>query len=190
MAIKPRQPRPGQWSAAANSYHHIADYKPWVVTDGPGIRASLYVAGCPFQCPGCFNARWWNYRAGQPWDLALQERIIADLAAPYIRGISLLGGEPFVNTTVLLELCAQIRAEFGHEKDIWCWTGYTWEQLCHPQETADKRALLEFLDVLVDGPFLADQASNEVAFRGSTNQRLIDVPKSLAQKQMVTWQSC
>ncbi|KAB8294516.1 anaerobic ribonucleoside-triphosphate reductase activating protein [Bifidobacterium avesanii] len=180
-------PRAGQWDGRVLSKRMIADYKPFVVTDGEGIRCSLYVSGCPFHCEGCFNASIWDFRAGHEYTPALEEKIIADLAQPWVQGITFLGGEPLLNTPVLVPLARRIRREFGHSKDIWSWTGYTWEELMRPGETPDKRELLELIDVLVDGRYLKDEHDSLLQFRGSRNQRILDVPASLAAGKPVVW---
>ena len=156
------------------------------MVDGEGVRCSLYVSGCLFACEGCFNEAAWSFRYGTPYDEALEDRIIADLANSYVQGLSLLGGEPFLNTGVTLRLLGRVRSAFGAAKDVWCWTGYRFEDLLasgHP----DQLALLQGLDVLVDGPF--EQASRDLTlqFRGSTNQRVLDVPASLAAGHPVIW---
>ena len=104
-----------------------------------------------------------------------------------MQGITYLGGEPLLNTPMLLGLSKRIRREFGHEKDIWCWTGYTWEELNRPGETPDKAQLISYLDVLVDGRYLENRKNSLLQFRGSDNQRIIDVPRSLEQGQVVIW---
>ena len=96
-----------------------------------------------------------------------------------------MGGEPFLNTAVALKLTRRIRAEFGDTKDIWSWTGYTWDELM--AETADKKALLQEIDVLVDGRFVQALMNLKLRFKGSSNQRIIDVPTSLATKEVVLW---
>ncbi len=103
----------------------------------------------------------------------------------YVQGLTLLGGEPFLNTQVCLRLVRRVRQEFGHDKDIWSWTGYTWDELM--QESYDKLELLSELDILVDGRFLEAKKDLTLQFRGSSNQRIIDVPKSLAANQVVIW---
>lgn len=108
-----------------------------------------------------------------------------DLAQPYVQGLTLLGGEPFLNTQVCLKICRRIRKEFGHTKDIWSWTGYKWDELM--QETEDKLELLRLLDILVDGRFLQAQMDLTLQFRGSANQRIIDVPASLKSGKVVIW---
>ncbi|MBT1180230.1 anaerobic ribonucleoside-triphosphate reductase activating protein [Bifidobacterium vespertilionis] len=180
-------PKAGQWDGRVLSKHMIADYKPFVVTDGEGIRCSLYVSGCPFHCDGCFNASIWDFRAGHEYTPELEARIIADLSQPWVQGITFLGGEPLLNTPVLIPLARRIRAEFGDSKDIWCWTGYTWEELMRAGETPDKRELLGLIDILVDGRYLKDRHDSLLQFRGSSNQRILDVPASLAAGRPVVW---
>lgn len=180
-------PRAGQWDGRRMSKRMIADYKTFIVTDGEGVRNSLYVSGCPFHCVDCFNASIWDFQAGHEYTQRLEDRIIDDLRAPWVQGITFLGGEPMLNTPVLLPLARRIRKEFGHDKDIWSWTGYTWEELMRPGETPDKLELLRLIDILVDGRYLKDQKDSLLQFRGSRNQRILDVPKSLAEGRPVIW---
>lgn len=179
-------PRAGQWTNAM-SHNMIADYKRFLMTDGEGIRCSLYVSGCPFHCEGCYNSSIWDFRAGHEYNDRLEAQIMADLSLPYVQGITFLGGEPLLNTGVLLPLSRKIRERFGRTKDIWCWTGYTWEELMREGESPDKRELLEQIDILVDGRYINDLHDSLLQFRGSSNQRIIDVPKSLESGQVVLW---
>lgn len=181
----PLNPRPKEWLAKDLSLGNIADYKPFNFVDGEGVRCSIYVSGCKFNCPGCYNMAAQNFRYGQPYTQELEDRIIDDLSQSYVQGLTLLGGEPFLNTQVLLKLCRRVRKEFGHEKDIWSWTGYKWDELM--QESEDKLALLDLLDILVDGRFLEAEKDLTLQFRGSSNQRIIDVPASLASGQVKIW---
>ncbi|WP_124059224.1 anaerobic ribonucleoside-triphosphate reductase activating protein [Vaginisenegalia massiliensis] len=178
-------PRPQEWLAKDWSRGKIADYKPYNFVDGQGVRCSLYVSGCLFACEGCYNKIIQNFNYGQVYTQELQEQILQDLAADYCQGLTLLGGEPFLNTPTLIPLCQEVRQRFGHDKDIWAWTGYTWEEMM--QESDDKLTLLSLVDVLVDGRFIKEQMDLTLRFRGSANQRIIDVPASLAQKQVVLW---
>ena len=180
-------PAAGQWDGRKLSDRMLADYKPFVATDGQGIRCSLYVSGCPFHCAECWNESIWNFRAGHEYTDELEQQIMTDLTEPYVRGISFLGGEPLLNTPVLLPLARRIRAEFGDTRDIWCWTGYTWEELQRPGETPDKAELVELVDVLIDGRFIAAQKDSLLQFRGSANQRIIDVPASRRAGRPVIW---
>ena len=155
-------PRAGQWTNAM-SHNMIADYKRFLMTDGEGIRCSLYVSGCPFHCEGCYNSSIWDFRAGHEYNDRLEAQIMADLSLPYVQGITFLGGEPLLKT------------------------GYTWEELMREGESPDKRELLEQIDILVDGRYIKDLHDSLLQFRGSSNQRIIDVPKSLESGQVVLW---
>ena len=183
----PRNPDPKEWLANNLSQQKIADYKPFNFVDGEGVRCSLYVSGCKFSCPGCYNKVAQNFNYGYDYTKALEDQIIADLGQSYVQGLTLLGGEPFLNTQVCLQLVKRVRAEYGHQKDIWSWSGYTWEEL--QKESADKLELLSYLDVLVDGRFLEAQKDLTLQFRGSANQRIIAVPASLKARQPILWQA-
>lgn len=183
-----RNPQPEEWLSEEYSQNYIADYKPFNFVDGEGVRNSLYVSGCLFACEGCFNKSVQNFRYGQPFTKELEEQVMADLAHDYVQGLTLLGGEPFLNTEVCLQVVRRIRQEFGETKDIWCWTGYTFEELL--LETDDKLDLLKEIDILVDGRFELTRRSLKLQFRGSSNQRIIDVPKSLAANKVVIWDRC
>lgn len=182
---KPKNPKPQEWKASEYSLQKIADYKPFNFVDGEGVRCSLYVSGCLFDCPGCYNLVAQNFNYGHPYTQELEDQIIEDLGQSYVQGLTLLGGEPFLNTQVCLKIVNRIRKEFGHEKDIWSWTGYRWDELM--QETPDKLDLLSKIDILVDGRFEEDLKDLTLQFRGSSNQRIIDVPKSLAADKVVIW---
>ena len=182
---KPNNPKPNEWLASDLSQQYVADYKPFNFVDGEGIRCSLYVSGCPFHCPGCYNVAAQNFRYGQPYTQELEDQIIEDLGQSYVQGLTFLGGEPFLNTQVCIRLAKRVRAEFGHQKDIWSWSGYTWEEL--QKDSADKKELLSLIDILVDGRFLLDQKDLTLQFRGRANQRIIDVPKTLASGKVQIW---
>ncbi len=178
---------PISWTAQELSLGYISDYKSYNFVDGEGVRCSLYVSGCPFACKGCYNKVAQNFAYGQPYTKELENEIIEDLRADYCQGLTLLGGEPFLNTQVTLSLCQRVREEFGHEKDIWSWTGYTWDEI--QQGSADKLELLQLLDILVDGRFVEAKKDLSLAFRGSSNQKIIDVQKSLAKDTVVLWKN-
>ena len=128
-----KNPQPKEWRSEDWSQHKIADYKPYNFVDGEGVRCSLYVSGCLFQCEGCYNKIIQNFNYGTYYTQELEDQIIQDLGASYCQGLTLLGGEPFLNTPVLLRLCKRVRETYGDTKDIWSWSGYTWEEL--QQET-------------------------------------------------------
>ena len=177
-------PKPQEWKSEELSLGRIIDYKAFNFVDGEGVRNSLYVSGCMFHCKGCYNAATWSFKAGIPYTKELEEQIMRDLAQPYVQGLTLLGGEPFLNTGILIPLVKRIHKELP-EKDIWSWTGYTWEELM--LETPDKLELLHLVDILVDGRFDITKKNLMLQFRGSSNQRIIDVKKSLDQGKVVIW---
>ena len=157
------------------------------IADGLGVRVSLFVSGCTHHCKDCFNPETWDFDYGEPFDEAVEEKILALMAKPYIRGITYLGGEPFDphNQPGLLALTQKIRAAYP-EKSIWSFTGYVYGQNL-PQLPGVTDALLAGLDVLVDGPFIAARKNLGLRFRGSDNQRLIDLPKTLKTGAVVLW---
>ena len=162
---------------------NYANIKPYDVANGPGIRVSLFVSGCTHHCKGCFNAEAWSFSYGVPFTQATIDEILQALTPDYIQGLSLLGGEPFEpeNQPAVLDLVRQVRAA-RPDKNIWAYSGYTFEQL---QTMAP--ALLQEIDVLVDGPFIESQKDLRLAFRGSANQRILNVPASLAAGAPVLW---
>ena len=180
-----REPQP-DWLSSRLSRDHVADYKPFVFVDGEGVRCSLYVSGCLFACEGGFNEAAWSFRYGRPYSRDLEDQILADLAHESVQGLSLLGGEPFLNTGVCLRVARRLRAELGRTRDVWAWSGYTFEELL--TASADKVELLGMLDVLVDGPFTLSERDLTLPFRGSRNQRVLDVPASLRAGRPVAWQ--
>ncbi|MFW7415080.1 anaerobic ribonucleoside-triphosphate reductase activating protein [Demequina sp. SO4-18] len=179
-----RAPIPRTWVASKVSHDYVADYKPFQFVDGEGVRCSLYVAGCLFKCDGCFNEAAWSFRRGEPYSRSLEDRILADLAHPAVQGISLLGGEPFLNTAVCLAVVGRMRTELP-SKDVWAWSGYTIEQLL--ADSPDKRELLAHVDVLVDGPYDHARRDLSLSFRGSANQRVLDARASVAEGRAVPW---
>ncbi|MDN5831094.1 MAG: anaerobic ribonucleoside-triphosphate reductase activating protein [Tetragenococcus halophilus] len=183
-----RNPKPKEWQAKDYSKNYIADYKPFNFVDGEGVRNSLYVSGCLFACEGCFNKAVQSFRYGQPFTPELEEQMIKDLAPEYVQGLTLLGGEPFLNTEVCLQVINHTKEVYGNKKDIWSWSGYTFEELL--QDTDDKLEMLAKIDILVDGRFELSKKNLNLQFRGSSNQRIIDVAKSLEIGQAVIWEKC
>lgn len=154
--------------------------KPTDIANGRGVRVSLFVSGCSHHCPGCFNASTWDFNAGQPFMEETAEYILGLLKPDYINGLSLLGGEPFepVNQRALLPLIREFKKRFP-EKDIWAYSGYVYDRDLVPGGRAHCEVTDEILDslaVLVDGPFIERLKDISLKFRGSSNQRLIDMP--------------
>lgn len=164
------------WLSSTFSKMKYSDYKPFQFVDGEGVRCSIYLSGCLFACKECFNESIQNFNTGKPYTMELEDKIIEDLGNSYVQGLTLLGGEPFLNTQVAIQLAERVRKEFGNEKDIWVYSGYTYEQLLRSSE--DKKKLLSLCDVLVDGPFMIFLKDLSLKFRGSSNQRIIDIKKS------------
>ena len=171
---------------------NYATIKPRDIANGPGIRVSLFVSGCTHRCPGCFNADAWDFDYGQPFDQSVIDRILEDLSPAYVKGLTLLGGEPFEprNQGPILELLRQVKARYPG-KSIWAFSGYLFDRDILSGRLGDPavtREYLSCLDVLVDGPFVEAQKNLTLRFRGSANQRLIDVPASLRSGTVVLWE--
>ena len=151
------------------------------IANGVGIRVSLFVSGCTHHCPGCFNADTWDFSYGEPFTEEIEAKILSLLEPDYINGLSLLGGEPMepVNQRVLVPFVRNVKKKYP-QKDIWCYSGYTFEEIKNGRahcEVTDE--FLSLIDVLVDGRFVEAQKNIRLKFRGSENQRLIDVKKTL-----------
>ena len=168
---------------------NYATIKPNDIANGPGIRVSLFVSGCTHRCPGCFNEVAWDFAYGEPFTQEIIDRIIDMLRPAYIRGLTLLGGEPFEpqNQGAIVELLRQVKRELP-EKSIWAFSGYLFDRDILSGRLGDCSEYLSYLDVLVDGPFIEAKKNLSLRFRGSENQRLIDVPASLAAGAVVLWQ--
>lgn len=161
------------------------------IANGPGVRVSLFVSGCTHHCKGCFNEVAWDFQYGQLFTQETINEILKMLEPPHISGITLLGGEPFEpeNQPAILELLRQIKAKMP-KKTIWAFSGYLFEKdilagRLGPKEVTEE--FISYLDVLVDGPFVLEKKDLMLRFRGSSNQRLIDVPASLRLGKTVLW---
>ena len=158
---------------------YYSDIKYPDVANGLGVRVSLFVSGCRRHCPECFNKEAQNFKYGKPFTDKEITFIESKLQLPQVRGLSLLGEEPMEieNVTELLPLCEYLKSTYTN-KDIWCYTGYTYEELINRNNIATKE-ILKYIDILVDGDFQIDKKSLSLKFRGSSNQRIIDVQKTL-----------
>ncbi len=159
------------------------------IANGPGVRVSLFVSGCTHRCPGCFNEVAWDFGYGEPFTEQTIETILQMLRPAYIKGLTLLGGEPFEpeNQEAVVALLRRVRRELP-EKSIWAFSGYLFDKDICSGRLGDTREYLSYLDVLVDGPFVEAKKNLSLRFRGSENQRLIDVPASMAAGTVVLWQ--
>lgn len=160
------------------------------IANGVGVRTSLFVSGCRLHCKNCFNEEAWSFSAGKPFTLETEEEILSSLAAPYVDGLSVLGGEPTEpeNAAALAPFLERVRTTYP-EKNIWMYSGRTWEELTGNGDHAspDMDRILACLNVLVDGPFVQELHDITLRFRGSSNQRLIDIPATLASGRIVLW---
>lgn len=149
--------------------------------DGPGFRTAVYAAGCPNACPGCHNPQSWDIASGR---MMTTEDIMRVIRADEFADVTFSGGDPMFQPEGFAELARAVKRETG--KNIWCYTGYTYETLRRNRYQAE---LLKYIDVLVDGPYLASQRDEDILFRGSRNQRLIDVQASLREDRVVLYTS-
>ena len=171
---------------------NYAEIKNCDIANGPGVRVTLFVSGCTHKCPGCFNEVAWDFDYGQPFTQETIDKILDMLKPNYIKGLTLLGGEPFEpqNQPAIVELLRQIKQKYP-QKSIWAFSGYLFDKDILPGNLGDPaitREYLSYLDVLVDGPFVQAKKDLTLRFRGSSNQRLIDVPASLQAQKVVLWQ--
>ena len=161
------------------------------IANGEGVRVSLFVSGCTHHCKNCFNQEAWDFAFGTPYTTQTQAEIVASLAPDFIAGLTILGGEPFEveNQAEVLSLVTEVKARYP-QKTVWIYSGFTYEELLSGSRAATPtaRAILQKADVLVDGRFIEEQKNISLAFRGSENQRLIDLPKTLQGNTIVLYQ--
>ena len=171
---------------------HYGEIKKCDIANGEGVRVSLFVSGCTHRCPGCFNQATWDFSYGQEYTEETEQEILDALSPGYINGLSLLGGEPFEpqNQEVLVKLLRKVRERYP-EKNVWCYSGYLFDR----ELLSESRArcgytdeMLSMIDILVDGRFVEKLKDIRLVFRGSSNQRLIDVKKSLETGDIVLWE--
>ncbi len=168
---------------------NYANIKNCDIANGPGVRVSLFVSGCTHHCPGCFNQVAWDFAYGQPFTEQTIQTILDMLRPDYIRGLTLLGGEPFEpqNQGAVVALLRRIKAEMP-KKTIWAFTGYLLEKDLLSGRLGDTREYLSYLDVLVDGPFIEAKKNLNLQFRGSENQRIIDMRATLREGKTILWE--
>lgn len=148
------------------------------IVDGPGIRTTVFAQGCPHRCPGCHNPETWPFGAGTPMG---EDQILEIVRSnPLCRGVTFSGGEPFAQAEAFAKLAKLLKSE-GYE--VASYSGFTFEKLLFGSEA--QRELLKSIDILIDGPFLMEERSLEIPFRGSRNQRILDIPKSLEREEAV-----
>ena len=167
---------------------NYAEIKNFDIANGLGIRVSLFVSGCTHRCKNCFNSIAWDFNYGKLFTKEVEDSIIEMLSKPSVSGLTLLGGEPMepVNQEGLIGFLRRVKKEVPN-KNIWCYTGYTLEKdlLTGRAHTSITDEILSYIDVLVDGKFVEELKSLMLKFRGSSNQRLIDLPKTLKTGEIV-----
>lgn len=172
---------------------NYAKIKPCDVANGPGVRVSLFVSGCNHHCKNCFNPEAWDFNYGNKFTEEQETEIIEDLKPEYITGLSLLGGEPFEqeNQEGLVPLMKKVKKAYP-EKKIWCYTGFTFDkqilgQMIGEEHRETTKEMLENIDYIVDGKFVEELKNPRLRFKGSSNQRIIDVKKSIEKNEVVLW---
>lgn len=170
---------------------NYATIKYYDIANGPGVRVSLYVSGCRNHCKGCFNQETWDFKYGEPFTEEVIQKIFKGLEPDYIKGFSLVGGDPFEpeNQLALVDFMERLKKQFP-DKSVWAWTGYSFEADLLAGKKGDidvTMRILKCLDVLVDGRFVEDLKNPDLLFRGSSNQRVILVKPSLEKDEVVLW---
>ena len=160
-------------------YYH--DINHCDMLNGDGIRVSLWVSGCSLHCKGCQNPQTWGFNSGIPFDRESLQELYEALNKPYIQGLTLTGGNPMDNIPEVLHICRTVKEKFP-TKDIWLYSGYTFEQL---QQSQTAMCVLEYIDVIIDGSYIEEQRDISLKYRGSKNQRIIDVQATLQRGQVV-----
>ena len=173
---------------------HYGAIKKYDIANGEGVRVSLFVSGCRNRCPGCFQPETWDFNYGKPFDEAAREEIFSALGSPSVRGLTVLGGEPMEpeNQKELLPLLREVKSRFPN-KTVWIYTGNLYEEITgqipgHRTHTEYSAELLSLVDILVDGRFVAERKRLGLRFRGSDNQRIIDLVKTRETGILTIWQ--
>lgn len=159
---------------------NYAQIRKYDVANGPGIRTTFFLTGCDRNCPNCFNTEYMDFNHGKKWDIDAEKKVISYLKLDQVEGLTVLGGEPFENPIGLLKALRNIKKEVG--KPIWIYSGFIFEDLVNIKIA---RVILEEIDVLVDGEFIEELKDLRLRFRGSSNQRIIDVKKSLKNNKVI-----
>ncbi len=161
---------------------HYGNIKNLDIANGPGCRISLFVSGCRNRCNGCFQPETWSFTYGQEFSFETLLELLRLLENEHVAGLSILGGDPFEleNRECVLDICKAVRERFGDSKTIWVWTGYIWEDL-------RELPIMDYIDVLVDGPFIQSERDLTLFYRGSHNQRVIDISRSNELGYAVRW---
>ena len=165
------------------NYHNI---KTDDMLNGDGLRVTCWISGCDLKCPKCYNPQTWDFNSGIPFTEDTMQEILYDLSKPYIKGLTLSGGHPLdpLNAPEVLKIVKRIKMVFPN-KDIWIYSGYVWENIIKDETLKE---ILKYTDVLVDGAYVDELRDISLPFRGSSNQRIINVTQSLEQNKIILWQ--
>ncbi|MEK3796358.1 anaerobic ribonucleoside-triphosphate reductase activating protein [Paenibacillus sp. FSL R7-0204] len=166
---------------------NICGYYPESINEGEGLRAVLFISGCRHRCPGCFNPKTWNFNFGEGFTPERRREIIEEIAGnPLLDGLTLAGGDPFFSAEEAADFIHELRAELP-DFPVWIYTGYTYEELTASPGSAEWN-LLSLCQVVIDGRFVEELKDLTLSYRGSSNQRIIDIPASLAGDRVVLWE--
>lgn len=169
---------------------NYAEIKNCDIANGPGVRVSLFVSGCTHRCKGCFNEIAWDFDYGKPFTQETIDMLLKMLEPDHIKGVTLLGGEPFdpKNQPAVVDFLRQMKERFP-DKTVWAFSGYLFDKdMLSGKLGALTNEFLSYVDVLVDGPFVEEKKNLSLRFRGSSNQRIIDVPASLQAGEVILWE--
>lgn len=165
------------------NYHNI---KTDDMLNGDGLRVTCWISGCDIKCPKCYNPQTWDFNSGIPFTEETTQELLYDLSKPYIKGLTLSGGHPLDphNALKVLEIVKRVKMVFPN-KDIWIYSGYEWENIIKDETLKE---ILKYTDVLVDGAYIDELRDISLPFRGSSNQRIIDIEKSLTENKVILWE--
>ena len=165
------------------NYHNI---KTDDMLNGDGLRVTCWVSGCDIGCFNCYNPQTWDFNSGIPFTEDTMQEILYNLSKPYIKGLTLSGGHPLdpLNAPEVLKIVKRVKMVFPN-KDIWVYSGYVWENIIKDETLSE---IMKYTDVLVDGAYVDELRDISLPFVGSSNQRIIDVPKSLAENKVILWE--
>lgn len=163
---------------------NVAQIRKFDIANGPGIRVSLFASGCTHGCKNCFNAPYQDFKYGEPFDTSTEETMLKWLKNSIVSGLSVLGGEPLQQDNTLLSFLKRVKSEVN--KSIWLYTGYVYEDIA-TQPNSLAYEIVKICDILIDGPFIETKKDLTLAYRGSSNQRIIDVQKTLLNNKLILW---
>ena len=164
---------------------NYAQVRKYDTANGPGIRTTIFVSGCTHNCFNCFNKEYQNFGYGKPFNSAVLAEILENLRSQFVKGLSVLGGEPLqMPVAEMVDFLSAVRKTLRSDQDIWLYSGYTWEEL----QGTNKLDIVKLCDFLVDGRFIEALKNLRLRFRGSSNQRIINIQQTLQQNKIILWE--